>query len=629
MQQYLFLIPVLPLAGFLLLALAGKTMSKRAIAFTGTGSVCVAALIAILLCTDYLSGNSGNAVYIQSLWQWFQTAELAVGLTLRVDALSLVFIFIITFVGALIHVFASAYMRADRDYARFFACMNLFVASMLVLVMADNLVLLYLGWEGVGMCSYLLIGFWYETAANCRAANKAFIITRIGDTALIIGIFLLFRELGSLQIPAILDQAPQRFSSGSGAITTIALLLLAGGMGKSAQVPLQTWLPDAMAGPTPVSALIHAATMVTAGVYLIARMHTIFLLSPLAMTVTAAIGSITLIVAGCSAMVQTDIKRILAYSTISQIGYMFLALGVGAWSAAIFHFFTHAFFKALLFLAAGVVIEYLHHEQDIFRMGGLKKQLPLVYYCFLAGAGSLAAVPLISAGFYSKDAILWYAYSAAGGNAIFWIAGLVGAFITAFYSARLVVVVFWGDRKTPVGSPPGRTMTIPLVILAFLSITAGFIEWPHNLLNVHLFSEWLGTVLPATSLRGGHPPEFILQIVAVVITLSGICTGYYLYFRNTAVLAQWKSSRFPAAAREFFFSGWKFDALYNHLVVRPFLFLTGINKRDVFDRLSDGIVTFSKQFNRSLSFSQNGSLRWYVAGVLIGILFIITIQLIL
>ena len=330
--------------------------------------------------------------------------------------LSLVFVFIITFVGALIHIYSTAFMRHDRDYARFFASMNLFVCAMLLLVMADNLVLMYLGWEGVGLCSYLLIGFWYETPANCQAANKAFYITRIGDTAMAIGLFLLFKELGTLNIPEILQQSPHILQTGSSNITLIALLLLAGGMGKSAQLPLQTWLPDAMAGPSPVSALIHAATMVTAGVYLIARMHVVVRVSPIAMNVTAIVGALTLFVAGCSAMVQTDIKRILAYSTISQIGYMFLALGIGAWSAAIFHFFTHAFFKALLFLAAGAVIESLHHEHNIFKMGGLKNKMPVVFYTFLAGAAALAALPLVSAGFFSKDQILWYAWSAANGN---------------------------------------------------------------------------------------------------------------------------------------------------------------------------------------------------------------------
>lgn len=624
-MQLLAFIPALPLTGFLVLSLAGRGLPGKAVAWIGAGTVCAAAVIAIALGIRFLQAPPAAGAYTQLLWQWISTANLSIDISLRADALSLVFIFVITFVGALIHVYSTAFMRKDRDYARFFACMNLFVCSMLVLVMADNLVLLYLGWEGVGLCSYLLIGFWYETTANCNAANKAFFTTRIGDTAMLIGLFLLFKELGTLNIAAILQQSPLHFATGAPTITLIALLLLAGGMGKSAQLPLQTWLPDAMAGPSPVSALIHAATMVTAGVYLIARMHTVFQLSPVAMTVTAIIGAATLFVAGCSAMVQTDIKRILAYSTISQIGYMFLALGVGAWSAAIFHFFTHAFFKALLFLAAGAVIESLHHEHNIFKMGGLKNKMPVVFRTFLAGAAALAALPFITAGFYSKDQVLWYTWSAVNGHAMFWLVALAGAFITAFYSTRLVLVVFWGHMKTPVSELPGRLMTAPLVILAFFSVAAGFIEWPHNLLHLTLFSDLVQKVLPATSLKDHQPAVFIFQAIAVVVTLGGIYTGCLLYYHKAGVL--WQRSGTLVGIRNFLFHGWGFDALYETLLVQPFKFMTRINKSDVFDKLYLGIAAVSLRLNHLFSVSQNGSLRWYVVGVLIGILFIITIQL--
>jgi NADH-quinone oxidoreductase subunit L len=435
--------------------------------------------------------------------------------------------------------------------------------------------------------------------------------------------------LGTLDIPAILQQSPGHFAGGASNITLIALLLLAGGMGKSAQLPLQTWLPDAMAGPSPVSALIHAATMVTAGVYLIARMHVLFQLSPFAMTITAVIGALTLFIAGCSAMVQTDIKRILAYSTISQIGYMFVALGVGAWSAAIFHFFTHAFFKALLFLAAGAVIESLHHEHNIFKMGGLKNKMPVVFYTFLAGAAALAALPFISAGFYSKDQILWYAWSAGNGNGMLWIMALAGAFITAFYTARLMLVVFWGEMKTPVSEHPGKAIIIPLIILAVLSVAAGFIEWPHNLVHLALFSDLVQKVLPVTILKESLPAEAVFQLIAVAATLLGVYTGYVLYYRNLAIIEQWKRSAGMMAVRNFLFMGWGFDQLYDVVFVKPFLFITRINKTDVFDQLYNGIAQANLKFNRLLSVSQNGSLRWYIVGVLIGILFIITLQLIL
>lgn len=627
MSSLLAWIPALPLAGFLVLALWGRRLSKNMVAAVGAGSVSLAAILAILFGIQFIQEPPANGRFSQTLWQWMQTENLGIAFRLSMDALTVCFVFIITFVGALIHIYSVAFMRGDRDYSRFFANMNLFVCSMLLLVMADNLILLYLGWEGVGLCSYLLIGFWYETPANVRAANKAFYITRIGDTAMAIGLFLLYRELGTLDIQAILDQLPQKFSEGSPTVTTIALLLLAGGMGKSAQLPFQTWLPDAMAGPSPVSALIHAATMVTAGVYLVARMHVVFEMSPIAMDITAVVGAITLFVAGFSALAQTDIKRILAYSTISQIGYMFLALGIGAWSAGIFHFFTHAFFKALLFLAAGAIIESLHHEHDIFKMGGLKRKMPLVFATFLAGSAALAALPLVTAGFFSKDAILWYSWSAVNGSPMLWFVALTGALITAVYTTRLMIVVFWGEARTPVSHLPGRLMTVPLVILAVLSLVAGFIEWPHNLLHLTWFSDFINRVLPVTVVREGLPSEILFQLVAVLVTALGVYAGYALYHRHTGLITQWKQSGFMTGLRDFLYRGWAFDQLYEYVFVRPFLFITRINKADMFDSVYRFIASANLQLNRLLSVSQNGSLRWYIAGVLIGILFILTMQI--
>ncbi len=629
MHQTLSLIPALPLAGFLILSLAGRRLPNKLVALIGAGVICIAAMAVIWLGVNFLQSPPDGGAYTVELWRWMAVANFNCSFSLRVDALSLVFIFVITFVGALIHIYSAGFMKHDRDYARFFASMNLFVCAMLLLVMADNLVLLYLGWEGVGLCSYLLIGFWYETTANVQAANKAFYITRIGDTAMAIGFFLLFRELGTLDIQAIQKAAPEHFTSGSTIITAIALLLLAGGMGKSAQVPLQTWLPDAMAGPSPVSALIHAATMVTAGVYLVARMHVLFQLSPFVMGITAVIGALTLFIAGCSAMVQTDIKRILAYSTISQVGYMFLALGVGAWSAGVFHFFTHAFFKALLFLAAGAVIESLHHEHGIFKMGGLKNKMPLVFYTFFAGAAALAALPIVTAGFFSKDQVLWYALSANGGNPLLWIVALLGAFITAFYTTRLMLVVFWGTEKTHVGELPGKLMVLPLVILAILSICAGFIEWPHNMLHITLFSDLVQKVLPPVVEAEPVPSEAIFQLIAVVATLSGIFVGYLLYRKNTSIIESWKQTPATVWLRDFFYSGWRFDELYNVLFVRPFVFITQLNKQDVIDKMYAGIVSLFQRLNGIFSVSQDGSVRTYVIGVLIGIIFILALQLIL
>ena len=624
MNKYLYLIPLLPLIGFLILSLTGRHLSKNIIASIGAGTVVLSAIIVIAIALNFNPENETR----QILWQWFTSGDLKVTISLSIDALTLVFLFVITFVGALIHIYSTAFMREDRDYARFFASMNLFVCSMLLLVMADNLLLLYLGWEGVGLCSYLLIGFWYEKPENTRAANKAFTITRIGDTAMLIGLFMLFQEFRTLYIPDILSSIPQHFETGAENITIIAILLVGGAVGKSAQLPLQSWLPDAMAGPSPVSALIHAATMVTAGVYLIARMHTVFEFSPIAMTIVATIGALTLLIAGCSAMVQTDIKRILAYSTISQIGYMFLALGVGAWGAGIFHFFTHAFFKALLFLAAGAIIESLHHEHSIFKMGGLKNKMPVIFYTFLAGAASLAALPFITSGFFSKEQILGYAFGAQNGHPLFWVAGIAGAFITAVYTTRLMLVVFWGEQKTNISHQPGTLMTAPLIILAILSIGAGFIEWPHNMLHVTLFSDFVNNVLPATTEREGIPAAIILQGIAIFITLFGIYTGYVNCYRKP--LWNYDVYRTPLvqSLRNFWFKGWQFDDLYNNVFVKPFLFITRINKGDVIDKLYTGITNGASALYNLFSVSQNGSLRWYIGGVLAGILLIITLQMI-
>src|SRR6185437_5064668 len=389
MLDLLWLVPAVPLIGFLVLALAGGWLSRGMIALVGVGSTGLSMGVAWLVGIAFIASAPSIQTYDQTLWTRLDVSGLAPTIGFYLDPLSLVMMLVITLVGFLIHLYSAEFMIGDEGYRRFFAYMNLFVAAMLTLVLADNLLLLYLGWEGVGLCSYLLIGFWYREPANGAAAQKAFIVTRLGDVALAIGLLLLFTHLGTLNIQDLMRRAIEQWPVGSGLAAITAFLLLGGAVGKSAQLPLQTWLPDAMAGPTPVSALIHAATMVTAGMYLIARTHVLYSLAPTAQTAVAVIGAVTLLLASCSALVQRDFKRVLAYSTISQIGYMFLALGVGAWAAALFHFTTHAFFKALLFLAAGVVIQSLHEEHDIYRMGGLRKLLPVPFWTFLIGAASL------------------------------------------------------------------------------------------------------------------------------------------------------------------------------------------------------------------------------------------------
>jgi NADH-quinone oxidoreductase subunit L len=624
MIHLLWLIPTLPFLGALILVLTSSSLSRRAAAIIGCSTIGLAALITVLIGYEFLATHT--EAYRHVAWNWFAVSGLSVGFSFHLDALSLVFLFVITFVGFFIHLYSVAFMHDDAGFTRFFAYLNLFVCAMLILVLADNLVLLYLGWEGVGLCSYLLIGFWYDEEKNGYAARKAFIMTRVGDTALAIGLFMLFGVFHTLDIQEILTQAPKLWSPGTQTATIIAFLLLGGAVGKSAQLPLQTWLPDAMAGPSPVSALIHAATMVTAGVYLIARMHGIYELAPLAQLWVGIIGAVTLLIAGCSALTQNDLKRVLAYSTISQIGYMFLALGIGAWSAAVFHFMIHAFFKALLFLGAGTVIWALHHEHDMFKMGGLRKRMPVVYWTFLIGAGSLAAIPLVTAGFYSKDQILWLAWASAKGSPLFFIAALTGAFITSVYTFRMVFVTFFGAEKTHTAHLPGKLMHVALIVLAVLSLVGGFIELPHTFGHVTLLSDLLHPILPATVLRAGaESSEVLIQLIAATVALSGVLLAYIFYIVKPSLADEIESSCFEV--HQLWYAGWRFDALYNLLIVRPFVWVSTINKRDIIDQFYTGLVSATEYFGQTFSRTQTGVLRWYIMGITAGAVIIFTLSL--
>jgi NADH-quinone oxidoreductase subunit L len=615
----IWLIPALPAAGFVVLAIFGAQLPKRWSAVVGAGSVGLSAAVTLCAAACYLRHPPDAGVRLEELWTWIHVGDFDIGFNLALDALSLVMIFVVTFVGFLIHLYSTEYMADDAAFSRFFAYMNLFVAFMLMLVLADNLFLLYLGWEGVGLCSYLLIGFWYDDPANGAAARKAFIVTRVGDTAMAVALLLLYKHAGTLDIQRAMAWATDNWAVGSGMAVAVSLLLLGGAVGKSAQLPLQTWLPDAMAGPTPVSALIHAATMVTAGVYLIARTHAVFLLAPAAMTVVAIVGAATLLLAGCSALVQTDIKRVLAYSTISQIGYMFLGLGVGAWSAAIFHLMTHAFFKALLFLGAGAVILALHHEQDIFKMGGLRKRLPAVFWTFFIGSASLAALPIVTAGFYSKDLILWAAWASSAASPWLWAAGALGAFLTAVYSFRLVFIVFFGDETSHVDHPPGRRILIPLAILAVLSIVGGFVETPSYLGHVTLFSDLTGTALPAVDYAiHDHHVEHLLQGVVAGITLIGVVLAFFLYLKRPSIPAAIKASPFGARLTRFWLTGWGFDTLYDRLVVRPFVGLAHVLRGDPFDGISSTFGRVADAGHSALSRTQDGRIRTYAFGIALG-----------
>lgn len=625
MRDLLWLIPTLPFAGSFILIVAGTQLSKRWVPIIGAGSVGLSALITLLIGIDFITSTS-SPVINQVLWQWIDVAGFSPAFGFHLDSLSLAFTFVITFVGFLIHIYSAEFMADDEGYARFFAFLNLFVGSMLILVLADNLLLLYFGWEGVGLCSFLLIGFWYQEEKNGYAARKAFIITRVGDTAMAIGLFMIFKTFGTISITDIQNSAPGIWAVGSTEATIIALLLLGGAVGKSAQLPLQNWLPDAMAGPSPVSALIHAATMVTAGVYLIARTHVVFELAPTAQFTVGVVGAVTLLMAGFSALTQYDLKRVLAYSTISQIGYMFLALGVGAWSSAIFHFMIHAFFKALLFLAAGAVILALHHEHDMFKMGGLRKKLPVIYWTFLIGAASLAALPLITAGFFSKDQILWLAWAGEKGNIWFFLAALVGAFITAVYTFRMVFLTFFGDEKTHVSHVPGSLINIPLIILATLSTLAGFIELPHSFGHVQLFTDFLNPLLPATVLQPEiEKTEWMIQLSAAVLSMGGALLAYYFYVMRPVLHVEIKSA-VPRLHR-FLLHGWRFDSFYGWVFVKPFVFLSNLNKNDFLDWPYNALVNVAGFIHRMLAYTQSGILRWYLIGVVIGAIVILTLGL--
>jgi NADH-quinone oxidoreductase subunit L len=630
MLDHLWLVPALPLGGFLFLALLGGRLPRRLTAVVGAGSVGLAAVAASLVTVGFLSSQPPGHAYRQTLWVWLNTAGFNPAMAFYLDALSVVMMLVVTWVGFLIHLYSTEFMIDEEGYSRFFAYMNLFVSAMLTLVLADNLLLLYLGWEGVGLCSYLLIGFWYTKPENGYAARKAFVVTRVGDTAMAVGLFLLFTQLGTLQIQDVMVRARAAWPAGSALPIAAALLLLGGAVGKSAQLPLQTWLPDAMAGPSPVSALIHAATMVTAGVYLIARTHVLFTLAPPVLTLVAVIGAATLLLAGFSGLTQRDIKRVLAYSTISQIGYMFLALGVGAWSAAIFHFMVHAFFKALLFLGAGSIILALDHEHDMFKMGGLHRQLPTTFWTFLIGSGALAAVPLITAGFYSKDLIIWQSYASARGSVWLWAAALAGALLTSLYTFRMVMLTFFGPAGMQASRKPGWRMNLPLIVLAVLSLTAGFIELPKSLGNLPILSDFLKSALPAVvvaAAREGREPLF--ELISGGVSLGGILAICLLLRKAPRLTEKVIRTRLGATLHRWWFAGWGFDALYGWTIVSPYVWLAHIGRNDVVDLFYHGIAWVSQVGHRALSATQTGRIRSYAVGLAIGAVVVIGLVVIL
>lgn len=554
--SYLRWIVLFPLLGVLFNVFTGPRLGRKAINLVSPGVV----LLSFLFSFAALLQLPPEGVLVDAVYTWITAGTLQVDFALRVDPLSATMILIVTGVGFLIHVYSTGYMAHDEDVARYFAYLNLFTAAMLLLVLGDNLLLLFVGWEGVGLCSYLLIGFWYTDDEKASAGKKAFIVNRIGDAGFLLGIFLLFWSLGEKGVWTVSFSEIHAHASllAVETVTAICLLLFVGATGKSAQIPLYVWLPDAMAGPTPVSALIHAATMVTAGIYMIARLHFLYSMAPTALAVVAVVGALTAFFAATIALVQTDIKRVLAYSTVSQLGYMFLGLGVGAYAAGVFHLMTHAFFKALLFLGAGSVIHAMSEEQDIRRMGGLKPKMPTTYGTFLVACLAIAGFPGLS-GFFSKDLILEETFASPHGSVLLWLIGTLTAGLTAFYMFRLLFVTFWGETRAPhevvhhIHESP-TVMTMPLVLLAVLSFVGGYF-----------------TLVPFLApVFGAHHAAHVSALVKYLPTvagLAGIGLAYQMYVRDPSIAE--RLAQQYAAVYHLLLNKYYVDELYDRLVVRP------------------------------------------------------------
>jgi NADH-quinone oxidoreductase subunit L len=616
------LIPIIPLVGSLVVGLMGRRMPRG----LATGIACAAASLSLLLSlmafVRLLQMPAEGRLLRSSLGSWIASGDFSVSFGFLFDPLSAIMALVVCGVGLLIHIYSIGYMGEDRDYHRFFSLLNLFLAEMLVLVLADNYLLLFVGWVGVGLCSYLLIGFWFERPAAASAGTKAFLVNRIGDGAVVVGMIWMILLFGSLDFQTVFTEAPTLLVHGSVTASLLTLLLFIGATGKSAQLPLYVWLPDAMEGPTPVSALIHAATMVTAGVYLVARSAPLFQLAPVSLEIVAWVGGLTALYAASIALVQTDIKRIIAYSTISQLGYMFLGLGVGAYAAGIFHLMTHAFFKALLFLSAGSVIHALAGEQDIVKMGGLRKLLPITAKCFLVGALANAGIAPF-AGFWSKDEILAATFDS--GHRFLWVIGILTAVGTGLYMFRLYFIAFEGKPRLSahVLSHLHETpwsMRLPLVLLALGSATVGFIGVPPG---SGLFQHFLGSVLPTSTHGGGAAPllhEIVLAIVALTMAVGGIAIALrycLLDPQRSEVLAR----RYPALYRTLVHKYW-IDELYEKGVVRPIV-TTARTVSESFDvRIIDGsvngIATLTTWAGSMLRRLQTGQVPTYILSILVG-----------
>jgi len=639
--RYLWIIPALPLAGAALNGLFGRHWPKRAVDAVGLGATGLAFAATLELIREFARLRPGQVPWIESYFTWIAAGSFRAGFDLQVDQLTIAMLLVVTGVGWLIHIYSTGYMAHQGGYYRFFACMNLFTFFMLTLVMAANFVLLFVGWEGVGLCSYLLIGFYFLRKSAADAGKKAFIVNRIGDFGFMLAIFLTFRTFGSVDFTTVFRTAanmPTEAPGQLGVLTSICLLLLAGAVGKSAQLPLYVWLPDAMEGPTPVSALIHAATMVTAGVYMVARSHILYMHAPLAMSAVATIGALTALYAATIGLVQTDIKKVLAYSTISQLGYMFLACGVGAFAAGIFHLMTHAFFKALLFLAAGSAIHALGGEQDMRRMGGLRHKIPWTYWTMLIGTLSISGAPLF-AGFFSKDKILFETAVSPYGGKMLWLIALIAALLTAFYMFRLVFLSFHGtprfdEQETHVHESP-RNMLVPLAVLAALSVGGGWMAAPALLGGANHFEKFLAPVFGAelrqtADTHAGPEQELLLTGIAIGVALAGFLVAWWFYIRRPQTPERLAESFH--APYQLLLNKYYVDELYNWLIVRPTVwistfFLWRVVDEGAVDGSVNGLAHVARRLGERVRQVQSGNTRSYAAWVVVGAVFFTVLML--
>jgi NADH-quinone oxidoreductase subunit L len=637
--DHLWIILALPLLGAAINGLLGKNFTKPVVNAVGIGSVSLAFLSVAELVREFGQLSAGQIPWVKSYFTWITAGQFKVDFALQVDQLTMVMLFVVTFVSLLVHIYSTGYMAHEEGYYRFFSYLNLFVFFMLTLVLAANVVLMFVGWEGVGLCSYLLIGFWFLKQSAISAGKKAFITTRIGDFGFTVGILLLFWTFRSVDFRAIfaqtLNMQPEAFAP-AGVLTVICLFLFTGAIGKSAQLPLYVWLPDAMEGPTPVSALIHAATMVTAGVYMVARMNPLFSRAPFAMFIVALVGALTAFYAATIGLVQTDIKKVLAYSTVSQLGYMFLGLGVGSYAAGVFHLMTHAFFKGLLFLAAGSVIHAMGGDQEMPHMGGLRNKIPITFWTMFIATFAIAGIPGF-AGFFSKDEILEAARSGPNANICLWLLGLIGAGLTSFYMFRLIFLTFFGaprydEHKVHVHESP-RSMTVPLILLAILSVIGGWVAAPHLVGGPDYFERFLHPVFAAyaPAAAAGVATEAsesagvaLLQALTgwpVIIALLGLLLAWWFYIKSPETprkLAQSLRGPYTLVLHKYYV-----DELYNAAIVQPLLWISTnvfwhVVDEGLIDGTVNGVARVARESGAELREIQSGNARTYASWVVIG-----------